>query len=477
MVDSVVKKESHPVSLWMLSFVYMGFTVSFGTFLSVLLIFLNKNIGMGENDAFQLFSSVMSLAFVMPLIGGYLCDKFGFRNITVVGLIFTFLGFMLISVPGKSYLYLGLAVFLSGNALCTPAIWSQVGLIYKKNSFLRESGSTIFYMLLNFGFLFSTLSAPFMVRVIGYHWVFFMYGLTPLLSLAIYLFYSRKLDLVGLSSNVKEVTLKRMIFSLISAALLVVPVFFLLSNIFINNVLLIVCVIVAFSYVVVLMKRQEKVAVNKMVAFMALCLLGLSYLVIYNTEFSILPEYALHALDRVVLGVNFPASVVPSFDSIFCIIFGVGLIRLWAFLGARGKSPKLSTKFAIGLLFSALGYLLLALILFFYKSEAMSLLWLIPPFALFVMGELLVLPTGIAMAGKLAPAGYEGFFMGIWNMMTGFSALLTGYIAYFTVVKPGASILETNTSYLQVFLSIGVVVFFVALIAFALNGRIKKLLV
>src|SRR5260221_6492233 len=70
------------------------------------------------------------------------------------------------------------------------------------------------------------------------------------------------------------------------------------------------------------------------------------------------------------------------------------------------RRPPRSTLFPYTTLFRSL----------FTANNKLPLIWLLPIFILFVTGELLILPTGIAMAVRLAPPGKEGLFMGFWNV-------------------------------------------------------------
>ena len=42
------------------------------------------------------------------------------------------------------------------------------------------------------------------------------------------------------------------------------------------------------------------------------------------------------------------------------------------------------------------------------------------------IGELLIMPVGYAMIGKLAPKHYQGIMMGTWMLVTGLASLFAG---------------------------------------------------
>jgi dipeptide/tripeptide permease len=80
------------------------------------------------------------------------------------------------------------------------------------------------------------------------------------------------------------------------------------------------------------------------------------------------------------------------------------------------------------------------------------------------------------MSGRLAPNGKEGLFMGIWNVMQGFSSLITGYVAYFTVVNVNQSQTEINTQYSYVFLYMAMIILTIGIIGFLFRGKVNRLI-
>jgi len=83
---------------------------------------------------------------------------------------------------------------------------------------------------------------------------------------------------------------------------------------------------------------------------------------------------------------------------------------------------------------------------------------------------------GISMAGQLSPEGKEGFCMGVWNLMSGAGAVLMGYMAFFTVVPSTDTITQSNTQYMTVFATVGVIIFLLGIVMFLCRGFIKRLL-
>src|SRR5438093_5079304 len=55
-----------------------------------------------------------------------------------------------------------------------------------------------------------------------------------------------------------------------------------------------------------------------------------------------------------------------------------------------------------------------------------AFLWLFLNYVLQSIGELLLMPVGYAMIGKLAPKQYQGIMMGSWMLVTGLASLFAG---------------------------------------------------
>lgn len=147
-------KYNHPSALWWLSLVYSLYAVSYGVLFANLLLYSNQSssIGFMENHAFQFFAVFGTLTFVLPLLGGYICDKFGFLRVAKLGLFLSVVGFIILALDTRTFFFLGIAMFLTGNAMAMPLIWSMVGMIYKKTDSARDAGATLFYLLFNVRF-------------------------------------------------------------------------------------------------------------------------------------------------------------------------------------------------------------------------------------------------------------------------------------------------------------------------------------
>src|SRR5947207_2144314 len=71
------------------------------------------------------------------------------------------------------------------------------------------------------------------------------------------------------------------------------------------------------------------------------------------------------------------------------------------------------------------------------------------------IGELLIMPIGYAMIGKLAPKQYQGVMMGSWMLVTGLASLFAGDFSGMIPEPTGTTAIATNADYANLFAELG----------------------
>lgn len=108
-----------------------------------------------------------------------------------------------------------------------------------------------------------------------------------------------------------------------------------------------------------------------------------------------------------------PSSWFNSVNSMWLILVAPFLSQLWSWLGKKGVEPSSPKKQAIGLMFLAGGYLLIA-----YgvkdRTDAASMTWLLGMYFMHTIGELCLSPIGLSLVNRLAPARFTSILMGVW---------------------------------------------------------------
>jgi len=124
------------------------------------------------------------------------------------------------------------------------------------------------------------------------------------------------------------------------------------------------------------------------------------------------------------------SSWLQSVNSIFIIIFAPIFAYLWIFLAKKNLNPSTPTKFALGLLLLALGFLVMVIAssIVAQGDKAMPT-WLLMTYLFHTFGELTLSPVGLSVTTKLAPKRYVGQMMGIWFVASALGNLIAGQIA------------------------------------------------
>ena len=127
-------------------------------------------------------------------------------------------------------------------------------------------------------------------------------------------------------------------------------------------------------------------------------------------------------------GFDFPSSWFQSMNSLFLIIFAPIMAWVWVRMSAARKEPSAPMKFAWGLVFVGLGFVIL-IPPAQASGQLASPMWLTATYFLHTIGELFLSPVGLSAMTVLAPARIGGLMMGIWFLATSVGNFIGGRVA------------------------------------------------
>ena len=119
--------ENQPKGLFALALANTGERFGYYTMIAVFALFLRSNFGFDPKWAGEIYGDFLMLVYFLPIVGGYLADKFGYGKMVTIGIIIMFLGYLLLSVPlgGQTVAIVAMLAALLlislGPALCQPA--------------------------------------------------------------------------------------------------------------------------------------------------------------------------------------------------------------------------------------------------------------------------------------------------------------------------------------------------------------------
>jgi POT family proton-dependent oligopeptide transporter len=142
--------------------------------------------------------------------------------------------------------------------------------------------------------------------------------------------------------------------------------------------------------------------------------------------------FARDFTQRQVGSFEVPATWFQSINSAFIIIFAPVFAWIWVALARRGIDLSSPTKFALGLFFAGLGFLMMMPAVHAVVASnghlKVSAMWLVGSYFLQTVGELCLSPVGLSSMTKLSPRKYVGQMMGIWFLASSLGNLIAGLV-------------------------------------------------
>ena len=133
-------------------------------------------------------------------------------------------------------------------------------------------------------------------------------------------------------------------------------------------------------------------------------------------------------VNRVIGGVEIGAAMFFSLNPLLVMILTPLLLGMWRRQAERGRELSVIQKMAVGALLVAASYLLVA------AAEAVSgggrahWLWLLSYFFIFTLGELFILPNGLGIFARLAPAKLGASTVAAWYLAIFSGSLVAGQV-------------------------------------------------
>jgi len=439
----------HPKPLWMLfmaefweRFAFYG--IRWALTLYIVSQFFNGDSS-GQAFASNTYGSYLALVYGSAIFGGYVADKIiGAQHSILIGAVIMGTGLFLIMVPNQQFFMIGLATVIVGNGLFKPNISNLVGKIYKTNDKRRDSGFSIFYMGINAGAMISPIFTQWLASTLtdtpmmdNYKVVFGAAGVGMLISYT--WFYFGRRQLLGIGTVEKSpLRTKNLILVIGSAILSIAPIYALMVFAGAQTLawILFVLFIVLAVMLIVNARRDGKVALDRVIACLIMFMFNVIFCMFFEQAGSSFTFLAQNIVDRSITPVtDFKIAWFQSVNSISILVLAPLVSLLWLAMAKRKIEPSIPRKFALGLLGTGLGFLVLVYALEnLLDANNMIPLWpLAACYVLHTIGELCLSPIGLSMVSKLIPVSLAGFAFGGWFLSTAignnFSGILAGHIS------------------------------------------------
>ncbi len=451
--------EGQPKGLWTLALANTGERFGYYTMLAVFALFLGENFGFAAGTASEIYTWFLTLVYFLPLFGGMAADKWGYSRMVVIGIFIMFMGYLLLSIPlgggTVAVVAMGAALLLVslGTGMFKGNLQVMVGDLYNDPKYAdkRDSGFSLFYMLINVGALFAPTAAIKIMdwaqmslgysKADSYHFAFAVACVSVIASICIYYFGKstfrqvlsvKKEKKTATDAPVEEMspaeTRERIICLVLVFA---VVIFFWMAfhqngltltwfadeftatkssgveSMLFNVANLVACIFLVYGLFGIFQSATTKAkSIYSGIIVLGLAILGYNYC---NLESEI----------------TLSAPIFQQFNACFVVMLTPVSIALFGWLAKKGKEPKAPVKIGLGMLVAGAAYLLMTLSSIGLPATDhpnhvadVTPNLLVSTYLILTFAELLLSPIGISLVTKVAPPKYRGMMMGGWFVAT-----------------------------------------------------------
>jgi POT family proton-dependent oligopeptide transporter len=352
---------------------------------ALLMYYMTKQLAIGEERASLIYGGYAAAVYFTPIFGGVIADRLlGKFRAVVLGASLMALGHFMMAF--ESLFFPALAAIALGNGFFLPSLSSQINSLYAEDDPRLASAYNIYYVGINLG----AFAAPFVCgtlgEVYGWHWGFTAAGIGMLIGLATYLYGARFLP--AEQGRVKAVPG-------IAAA------------------------------------RRSESTRARFALLIGVMLAVVVFRGAYEQVGNSIALWTDRGVDRAVSAhLSIPMTWFQALNPLLIFLLTPLFVAVWTRLARRGREPSSIRKMVGGAVVIGLSYLMIAGVSAMSAAEHVRTGWMWLAFFFLVMtaGELLILPVGLGLFGRLAPKGFEATAIATW-FFAGFAGnLLAGSV-------------------------------------------------
>ncbi|HEY0597882.1 peptide MFS transporter [Sphingopyxis sp.] len=374
-----------PRGLTVLFLTEMWSQFSFFGMRALLVLYATKHLKFAQADASWIYGLYAAAVYITPVFGGLVSDRWlGRRNAVMIGGLIMALGHIFMAF--ENLFLVALATIALGNGLFLPGLPAQIDSLYPADDPRRKSAYSIYYMGINVGAFAAPLVIGTVGELYGFHRGFGIAAVGMFIGMAVYAVGGRYLPrerargVVAASALPTAGPPRRSLGSQLA----------LLAGI--------AAVIVIFRG---------------------------AYEQIGNT----MTLWADSEVDRSAGGgLVIPVTWFLALNSLIVISLSPWLVRRWNRRIEAGRELSTMSKMAIGAALVGLSFFLLSAVAGSSGAAQVSWVWLVLFMALLTVGELYILPVGVGLFARLAPANLAATTIALWYSAGFFGNLFAGWI-------------------------------------------------
>ena len=437
----------HPIGLRTLFLTEMWERMSYYGMRALLVLYMtgavtgfNPGLGWSQVESQAIYGIYSGMVYFMVVPGGWIADNIlGHQKAVLIGALIIALGHFTLAIPIEQTFFLGLIFVVLGTGLLKGNISTIVGQLYEGKDDKRDSGYTIFYMSINIGSTLGFLICSYLGEKIGWHWGFGAAGIGMAFGVIQYIKHRHLLGDAGMHpnemsddkrkklTNYLKVSLVGM-FMVIGAGLF--GFFTIDPRFFAEQFAYFLTIIAGLYFVYLFLFAGLNAAERKNLILLFLLFIGAAaFWSGFDQSAGSLNIFARDYTDLSIVGYEIPVGWLQFANPVIVVLFAPIFAGIWAQLARKNLDPSLPIKFAIGLLFMALSFLIMIVAVnIALESSPVGMQWLLLTYLFQTWGELALSPIGLSAFSRYGPKRYMGQMFGLWFLASAIGGVLAGLL-------------------------------------------------
>jgi POT family proton-dependent oligopeptide transporter len=381
-----------PRGLTILFLTEMWEVFSFVGMRTLLIYYMTKELGIARHDASFIYGAYTGLAYLGPLAGGAVADRWLSRRQAVLGGgALMCAGQLLLTWPPA--FYPALIIVALGVGLFLPSLPSQIAELYADDDPRKGAAYSVYYVGKNLGALLAALICGGIGEWLGWRWGFAAGAVGIALGLVIYVSGGRWLPNQGRAGS-----------RAIAAAT----------------------------------PHSGRTLRSRIVILGAVGLSVVLFRSAYEQSGNAVALWLDGGVDRQAGAWTIPMTWFQSLNPALVFLLSPLLIALWTRRGQSGRDSSPVAKMAIGAALLALAFagLALAAMMSARSGEQTSWVAVAAFFLVLTLAELHILPVGLGLFGRLAPPALIATVIGLWYCTSFVGNLAAGMAGAYAAKLP-----------------------------------------
>jgi dipeptide/tripeptide permease len=407
--------RGHPTGFWFIFWGEFAERSSYYGMRAILAKYMSEELGLGQANAGTYMSFFIAACYFLPLLGGWVADRFFGKYWTIVGFSIPYImGHVILGIEEIPFMVIALTLLAMGSGVIKPNISSLMGLTYDQQrpglTQLRSNAFAVFYFSINVGAAISQFAMPPLRTSYGYAIAFMFPAILMVFAFAFFAmgkkYYAK--ETVGYVPTSPE-------------------------------------------------ERAERWRVlGRVLGLFVLCTF---FWAIFDQSASTWIFFANACMNLYIFGYKVDPDQVQAFNAVFIIALLPLVQALWKSLDERGIKVRATDKMIAGFAITAscMGVMALSAYLagtaelvtvgeagkeitewVVADANKVTIWWQIFAYLLLTVAEILISVTGLELAYTAAPKAMSGFVTGCWLLTVGMANLfINAYLTrLYTVMQP-----------------------------------------